>query len=177
MQLFALQTDIDRLKARFLVAGEQEIFTVRRHIISFFLHLLRPLIATIVLVAIAIVLFVWGILTMWPAVVLLIVWLVTAARWIFDAFINWRYDILFLTTNKLVIVDQESIVRNAVNSMNLEEISSVVAETQWLNLFSFGRLRITPRRAEGEVALMINFIPHPDVLAGSIMGQIASVVR
>ena len=177
MQLFALQTDIDRLKARFLVAGEQEIFTVRRHIISFFLHLLRPLLATIVLIAIAVALYVWEILSVWPASVLLIVWLVTAARWIFNAFIDWKYDFLFLTTKKLVIVDQKSIVRNAVNSMNLEEISSVVAETQWLNLFSFGRLRITTRRAEGEVALIINFISHPDVLAGSIMGQISNTGR
>ncbi len=173
MQLFALQTDIVKLKARFIVPGEQELFMVHRHIISFFLHLLRPFIATVVFVGIIIALSYWNILSLWPVVVLSVLWLVSAGRWIFNAFIDWRYDVLFLTTNKLVIVDQQSIIRNAVNSVNLEEISSVVAETQWLNLFSFGRLHITTRRAEGKVDTTINYIPHPDQLAGAIMGQIA----
>ncbi|MDD5056172.1 MAG: hypothetical protein PHZ00_07980 [Candidatus Peribacteraceae bacterium] len=173
MQLFALQTDIDRLKARFLVAGEQEVFTIHRHVISFFLHLLRPLLATVVLIAVGVGLRIWEMLSLWPVIVLLIVWLLTAARWVFNAYIDWKYDFLFLTTKKLVVVDQKSIIRNAVNSMNLEEISSVVAETQWLNLFGFGRLHITTRRGEGEEDIIISFIPHPDVLAGAIMNQIS----
>jgi hypothetical protein len=49
----------------------------------------------------------------------------------------------------------------------------VVAETQWLNLFSFGRLHITVRGGEGETDIVIGFMPHPDTLAGAIMGQIA----
>lgn len=174
MQFFALQTDIDRLKKRFLVPEEREIFMVHRHSISFFLHLLRPLLTTIVLIAVAVALSMWEILSLWPVVVLLIVWFLTAARWIFNAFIDWKYDFLILTTKKLVIVDQKSIIGNVVNSMNLEEISSVVAETQWLNLFGFGRLHVTTRRGEGEEDIIISFIPHPDVLAGSIMSQIGN---
>jgi hypothetical protein len=176
MQFFALQTDIDRLKARFLVPGEQEIFTVRRHGVSFLLHLLRPLLVTLLLLAAAVALGVYGVLIpLWAIVVFLAAWFLLAFNGFLNAFINWRYDFLFLTTNKLVIVDQQSIIRNAVRSINLEEISVVVAETQWLNLFSFGKLHITMRRGEGEPETVISFMPHPDTLAGSIMGQINRV--
>jgi hypothetical protein len=89
------------------------------------------------------------------------------------AFIDWRYDFIFLTTEKLVIVDQTTIIRRTITSLTLDSIAQVNSHSQWLNLFGFGMLEIAQR--EGQIKnFQLPYLPNVEQLSAFISDQIAT---
>lgn len=174
MQIFALETNVDRLKQKLFSPEEREVFTVRRHGILFVLRSIWYGFLTLVLGAITTYVITLGFLD--PAmitIVIVLVWFfVIFIPWV-RSFIDWRYDFIFLTTEKLVIVDQTSVIRRVITSLSLDSIAQVNSHSQWLNLFGFGKLEIAQREGQSE-NFHLPYLPDVERIATLISDQIAT---
>lgn len=177
MQIFALETNIGRVKEHFLAHGEAEIFTAHPHIVSFLSHIVWEFFMTILLVVVCAFGYQIGFLSLPVALVVFLVGWVTFVLFGFvESYLNWKYDFIFLTTDKLIIVDQSSLFRKSITPISLENLGDVVAETQWLNLFQFGIIRFALKEGHGP-EVKLRFMPKADRLVGQIAEQITLYQR
>ena len=167
MRLFALETDIEKLKRRFLSSEEREIQTVFFHGFRFFLVLLRDILWTLLLIALAILAGYAGLSLAWLIPGAFFLWLIFTFRSLLRAYIDWRYDFILITTDKVIVVDQSSLFHQKVTPMNLENIASVSAETQFWDLFPFGVLHFNLKEGTGN-GVNFRYIPHAHDVASSI---------
>lgn len=177
MKIFALDTDIRHIKERFLAHGEREIFTATPHVFRFLTAIVREILLTIAIVAVAVFVASLDVLH-WETVLLasVVLWLALVFFGLLQAFMDWKYDFIFLTTDKLIIVDQHSLFRKAITPINLENLGDVVAETQWLNLFDFGMIHFALKEGQGP-EIVLKFMPHADKLVAMISQQITLYQR
>lgn len=176
MQIFALDTNLGRIKKPFLASGEKEIFTVHPHVLSFIWHIAWEVVLTIALAAICSALYVYSLLDLVGAIfAFVLAWCTLGGFGLVRAFIDWKYDFIMLTTDKLIIVDQSSLFRKSITPISLENLGDVVSQTQWLNLFNFGIIRFALKEGSGEVVL--KFMPDADTLVAKIAEQITLYQR
>jgi hypothetical protein len=177
MHIFALETDIQRVKDKFLAKGEQEIFTVHPHVLVFILRVIRGSFITMLLLAFVIFLYQQDVLSAIAAFFVFgIAWMSFVPLSVLDALLNWRFDFLFLTTDKLIIVDQTSVFKKSILPINLENLGDVEAKTQWLNLFSFGTIHFALKEGHGP-DIVLKFMPESDKLVAKISQQITLYQR
>lgn len=177
MKIFALETDLQKIKDRFLAHGEREIFTATPHVFRFLTAIIREFLLTVLLVAVAIFTYSTGIFDT-PTVVVsfLVLWFLLVFYGLLQAYIDWKFDFIFLTTDKLIIVDQRSLFQKSITPINLENLGDVVAETQWLNLFDFGMMHFALKEGQGP-EIILKFMPHADKLVAMIAQQITLYQR
>ena len=176
MRIFALETDNEKLQCNFLTENEELMLVVRFHGFLFFVKAFVSFIFTIVLVLLG-----WGAwnLGMPGSVVTVAVfftWLVLIFFRLMRAFIDWRFDVMILTNEKLVIIDQTSIFHVNKRQMNLENIASVSAESQFWGLFPFGTLHFELKEGTGK-SLCLAYIPQADHVASVISNSIINFQR
>jgi hypothetical protein len=176
MRIFALETDIAKLKQQFLSAEEKELCTIFHHPLQFVFACVKEVIMTIVIVAV-------GVLLIWfgldPAVVifgLVLAWFVLVFFSLLRDFIDWKYDFILLTTDKVVIVDQSSLFYRKVTPMNLENFASVSAETQFLNIFPFGTIQMSLKEGTG-TEMCMRYIPDAATSASKISDAVTQFQR
>lgn len=181
MRILALDTDIEGVKRRFLSVGEQEILTAYRHGFFFFLQIILQLVLTIGLIAAGVALNTWDILpwdipSWWIIGVLALLWILLAFPTILKAFLDWKFDFIFVTTDKVVLVDQSSLFHHRITPMNLENFASVTAASQFWNLFPFGALHFQLKEGIGEDITM-KYIPNADEVAAKIADTVTLYQR
>ncbi len=177
MQIFALETDINKIKDRFLAHGEQEIFTVTPHVFSFLVRIIWDVLLTAILLFVGIYSYEIGMVTGAVAVTFFSsAWFIFVFFSVVRAYIDWKYDFIFLTTDKLIIVDQMSLFRKSITPINLENLGDVVAQTQWLNLFNFGMIHFALKEGSGP-EIILKFMPEADKLVAKISEQITLYQR
>jgi hypothetical protein len=177
MQIFALETNIGRVKEHFLAHGEAEIFTAHPHVFSFLWHIAWEVFVTALLVLLSGYAYEAGILSAGVAIgVFATGWFIFVFFGLVEAYIDWKYDFIFLTTDKLIIVDQMSLFRKSITPISLENLGDVVAETQWLNLFRFGIIRFALKEGQGP-EVVLRFMPRAEKLVGHIAEQITLYQR
>ena len=176
MHIFALETDIGKLKKRFLSAEEREVRTVSYHGFRFLSTLLRDVIWTLVIILAAIGLSFAEISLLWIIPVAVVVWLLVVFRSLLRAYIDWKYDFILITTDKVILVDQSSIFHQKVTPMNLENFASASAETQFWNLFSFGILHFNLKEGIGD-GVNLRYIPNAHDVAACISDAITTFQR
>ena len=177
MQIFALETDINRIKDRFLAHGEQEIFTVTPHVFSFLVRIIWDVLLTALLLFVGIYSYEIGMVTGAVALTFFFsAWFIFVFFSVVRAYVDWKYDFIFLTTDKLIIVDQMSLFRKSITPINLENLGDVVAQTQWLNLFNFGMIHFALKEGSGP-EIILKFMPEADKLVAKISEQITLYQR
>ncbi len=177
MQIFALETDPKKVKQKFLTHGEQEIFTVTPHAFSFVIRVVWDIVLTVILLMISSYSFSIGILSLPAAIGFFVVgWLAFVFFSFVRAYIDWKYDFLFLTSEKLIIVDQRSLFRKSITPINLENLGDVSMQTQWLNLFNFGMIRLALEEGNGP-EIVLKYMPEADRLVAKISEQITFYQR
>ena len=177
MQIFALETDIQKIKDRFLAHGEEEIFTVNPHILSFLIKTVWDVVLTVVLITVSVYFYQIGLFALETILtVSFLLWFFFIFFSIVEAYIDWKYDFIFLTTDKLIIVDQMSLFRKSITPINLENLGDVVAQTQWLNIFNFGIIHFALKEGHGP-EVMLRFMPEADKLVAKISQQITLYQR
>ena len=167
MKIFALETDVAKFNRTFVSEGEQLLCTIRFHGFVFAVKLITTLFWTALLTTVGIV--AWE-FAMSGAIIFgigIVIWLFVLFPPLLRSFIDWRFDVLILTTEKLIVVDQSSVFRREIRQMSLENVASSNAETQFWNLFSFGRLCFDLKEGVGE-RLCLAYIPHADDVATCI---------
>ena len=167
MRIFALETNKEKLKRSFCGPDEKLICVVNFHGFLFAVKAVLAIVWT-ALIAGAVA---GGITMDVPLGALLAVasllWLILIVRPLFRSFIDWKFDLLILTTGKLVIINQSSIFRQHVRQMNLENVASVNMETQFGNIFPFGRLCFDLKEGLGE-RVCLSYIPYAHHVSASI---------
>jgi hypothetical protein len=168
---------VQKIKSRFLAHGEEQIFTVTPHIMLFLLKIFWDIVVTGVLFFVMVYSYNIGLLAAETAFFLfLVVWFLFVFFSLIEAFVDWKYDFIFLTTDKLIIVDQMSFFRKSITPINLENLGDVVAQTQWLNLFNFGIMRFSLKEGNGP-EIVLKYIPDADKLVAKIAQQITLYQR
>ena len=159
MKILALETNIDKLKARLRGTNEHELFCVRFHGFIFVVKCIRKFFVTLLIVLTAIGLGYMGVPLEWVIGVAIFSWLLFVFQGLLTSFIDWRYDILLLTTEKIVVVNQSSVIHQDVREMNLENVASVSAQTQFLDVFPFGKVCFDLKEGTGQ-RFCLNYIPR-----------------
>ncbi len=171
MKIFALETNIDRVKEHFLAPGENEIFLARPHVLLFIFRSIPKIILTAIILFVGFYAVQIGLFTTQISILFLfILWFFFVFYGWVEAFIDWRYDFIFLTTDKLIIVDQMSLFRKSITPISIENLGDVQSHTQWLNLFNFGIIRFALKEGQGP-EIVLSFMPNADRLVAKISEQ------
>lgn len=172
MRILALETDPDRIKRRFCHAEEQEILTTYFHGMRFFFAIVREILITLALVSLAVLAWV----KQWPfwslGGVLITVWFIFVFFSLLRAYIDWAYDFLWVTTDKILLVDQTSVLRQEIKPIHIENIGGISTATQLWGLFSFGILKIHLKEGLGGDILLLKYVPN----AGEVAARMTAVV-
>lgn len=171
MRIFALETNLDTLIATFASPGEKPIMTTFYHGFLFFVAIFKAIVFTAVLVGTAILAGIYlAIPALWIIGVAAFLWLIVVPLPLLRHYIDWRYDFLYLTEDKLIIVDQSFIFSQKIKQINLENIASVASETQFFNLLGFGIIRINLKEGEGN-EIVLKFVPKAQAVSDTIADQ------
>ncbi len=177
MQIFALETNVGRVKDHFLAHGETEIFTAHPHVFSFLWHIVWEIFLMVCLVVGCGYAYSIGLLSLTVAFLIFgLGFLFFVFFGLIEAYIDWKYDFIFLTTDKLIIVDQMSLFRKSITPISLENLGDVVSETQWLNLFGFGKIHFALKEGHGP-EVVLSFMPKADQHVAHIAEQITLYQR
>jgi hypothetical protein len=176
VRIFALETDTEKLKKRFLSQEEREIRTVFFHGFRFYLAVARLTFWTFVIAGLSVGLGLTGLPTLWGIVATGVIWFIFVFLPLLRAYLDWRYDFLLITTDKVIVVDQSSIFHQKITPMNLENFASVSAETQFWNLFPFGMLNFNLKEGTGS-GVNLRYIPHAHDIASCVSDAITTFQR
>jgi hypothetical protein len=176
MQIFALETDIGKLTKRFLSSEETVVRTVHYHWLPFFFACLKNFLFTAVIVALMVGAVALGLPAVWVAVVIGAVWVVFVFFPLLRSYIDWRYDCFIVTSDKIIIVDQSSIFRQKVTPINFENFAKASAETQFWNIFPFGRVNLDLEEG-AEQPLVLRYIPDAQGVASTISDTVTQFQR
>jgi hypothetical protein len=167
MKIFALETNTQKLIGRLLTQDEEVILTVRFSAFLFIIRTLRQVLYTAVLFAVGAGLAYVELPAMIYLPVLLITWFIGVFLPWLTAFIDWRFDVLIVTTEEIVIVNQSSLFRVSIRQMNLENIASVASDSQFWNVFPFGRLLFDLKEGTGK-SITLSYIPYAERVSSII---------
>ncbi|TSC58438.1 MAG: hypothetical protein Greene041619_662 [Candidatus Peregrinibacteria bacterium Greene0416_19] len=170
MRLFALETDTGKLCESLLADQECPMLTVRFHGFLFFLRFVVAMLLTLLLAGIAVVASEVGLPLLWAIGLAFVLWFVAIFFRLLKAYIDWKFDLLFVTDEKIVLVNQTSIVHRIVRQMNLENLASVHAETQYWNLLPFGIVCFDLKEGTGQ-KMCLKYIPEAERVA-KVVGEV-----
>ncbi len=168
MRILALQTDPNKLKAGFMSADERELTTAHFHWFKFFGPFMWTGFFTLGVIALGVWLpmqFEFSVGIVEP--ILFLFWIIVVFPTLLRAYIDWKYDFIVITTDKVVIVDQSSIFRQRITPINLENVSGVSTETQFWNLFRFGTLHLDLTESAG-AEHTLRYVKHAHAVATAV---------
>lgn len=177
MHIFALETDVGKIKKQFLSEGEQEVLMTYYHGLSFFFASLREIATTIVLFAIGVVAVVWGAPLGWTVGVLFVFWFLFVFFNLLRAYIDWAYDFILVTTDKVIFMDQTSIFRHEITPINMESVGGVSTGTQFWNVFPFGTLTVHLKEGFGNERITKKYVPRAQEVAAKISEVVTKYQR
>jgi hypothetical protein len=177
MRILALQTDPECIKKQCLSEGEEVVLMTYYHALSFFFASLREIFFTMIFLGIGIGLWAIGAPMVWVVGMLTAIWFFFIFFNLLKAWIDWRFDFILVTTDKLILVDQTSLIRQKVNPIHLENIGSIASETQYWNLFGFGKIIINLKEGEGGGVSILTFVPNAEEVASKISATVTYYQR
>lgn len=171
MQILALETDVEVLKKKFLVEGEQAVLVTHKHWIVFIVNIWWQTIVTTLLLAGSVAMAVSDLLTL-PLIASIVgIWGLLYAYYLLWAYVQWKYNFLIISTQKLVIVEQYAVVRQHINPLPFPRISNTRVESQFAGIFRCGILYLNmmvPERRGEYMELSIPYLPKPADIAAMI---------
>lgn len=176
MRIFALETNMEKLSKSFLSEHEQILLTVTFSVFLFVIRSLKALLLTTVLIALGIGVWYLGVPGLWATLIPAIIWFFFVfIHWV-TAFIDWKYDVLLVTTEEVVIIDQTSLFHVKIRQLTLDNIASVSAESQFWNVLPFGKLHFDLKEGISK-AFSLPYIPHARVVATAISDAVVKFQR
>ena len=104
-------------------------------------------------------------------------WSVLTFFQILRVLIDWRYDFLLITTDKIVFVDQTVFFRHEEKPIHLESVGGASSTTQFWGVFPFGILQLNLKEAMGGDSITIAYVPHAEQVAGLIAEAVSRFQR
>ena len=177
MRFFALQTDKDKIIQDFCSKDESVVYTTYYHGLSFFFAIFREVLITIVFFAVAIVGAIFGWPMVWLLSILALLWFVLVFFNVLKAYIDWCYDIIIITTDKIILIDQTSFFKQEIKPITLENIGSVTTRTQFWNLLQFGMIIIDLKEGEGGRNIILRYVPLAEEVAAKLTDSVTEFQR
>lgn len=179
MRIFALETDKQRLIRRFCYEedGESVVLQTGYHTLSFFFAMIREIFMTILFFVIGMAAWAFGLPMFWISMILLMLWVVFVFFNMLKAYIDWFYDFIFVTTDKVVLVDQTSIFKQEIMPIHIEHIGGVSTFTQFWDIFPFGGICIHLKEGRHGKEITQKYVPNAREFAGQISDVITRYQR
>ena len=176
MRIFALDTDVDGLKRRFLTDGEREVMMSYYHGMSFFIALVGQVIFTLAFVAIGTGALLSGVDVGSSLSILAVLWFVWVFTHIIKAYLDWCQDFFVITTDNLVLVDQTSFFKRRITPITLDNFASVAAESQLFDIFSFGKVIFNLKEGVGG-EMTLKYVPNYKEVAAALADCVTKFQR
>ena len=179
MRIFALQTDVNEIKRRFCHEdkGECVVYMTYYHGLSFLFAIFREILITLVLLMLGVTGWYFGWPMAWTLGILFVTWVVFVLFNVVKAYIDWSYDFIMVTTDKVILVDQSSIFRQEIKPIHVENIGGISTETQFWDIFPFGRLTIHLKEGLGGDLVTLKYVPRARELASRISDVVTKYQR
>ncbi|MCA9370717.1 MAG: hypothetical protein KC680_02020 [Candidatus Peregrinibacteria bacterium] len=174
MRIFALETDINKIKQKFCHSGESILLSTPYHTFSFFFSSIRELFITIALFVVGIIAFIYDLPMGWTLGVLLFIWVVFVFFNLLKAYVDWLYDFIIVTDHQVILVDQTSIYKHEIRPIHVDNIGAITTSTQFWNIFPFGILKIHLKEGLGGDTVMLKYVPHAEEVAATITRAVSS---
>lgn len=176
MRLFALQTNVNTLAKRFCEADEKVHHITRYHGLAFLGAIVKNTFLTVLIAAAA------G-AAIWFAAPIGLVLSVAAGMWfvlvffsILRAYLDWSYDVIIITSEKVIFVDQTSIFHRSITPVHVDNIGAIHTETQFANLLPFGILKISLKQGENK-EFVRDYVPDVEQVAAAISSIVTQYQR
>lgn len=147
------------------------------HGLSFLFAILREMFLTVVLFGIGIAAWLMEWPMGWTLVILALLWFGFVFFNVIKAYIDWQYDFILVTTDKVVLVDQTSVLHQEIKPIHIENIGGVSTETQFWGLFPFGCIRMHLKEGEGGTYIVKKYVPRAEEVAGKISDVVTRYQR
>lgn len=176
MKIFALETDEEKLIRECLSQDEKVLLRVKFSMFLFVIRSIRALLISAVFIAVGVGFSFMEVPMLWVIDTLVVIWIpVVGWKWL-TAYIDWRFDVLVVTSEEVIIIDQSSLFKRRIRQMNLENIATVSAESQYLNLLPFGKVHFDLKEGIGN-AIVLGYIPQSQKVASAISDAIVMFQR
>jgi len=171
MRLFAIETNVEELKKKFLVENEEAVHVTHMHFLVFLVNIFWQTVIMAVL-GYAILLgmaqgFVAPDFGTWTLIILGIIY----AYFFSAAHVAWKCNFIIITTQKVVIVEQKSMFYQRINPVHFTNINNTRVESQFAGIFKCGVLFINLKIGEmggKHVELENWYVPKPNDIAAII---------
>lgn len=177
MRIFALETNRSIIIDRYCSESECVLSITRYHGMLFFIRLLREVLIAIMLITVILGTYYMGAPIMGVSILAFILFFFFVFIPVAKFYIDWRYDFLFITSDKIVLVDQTSIFRQQIKPIHIENIGSIAMQTQWLGLFNFGKITIQLKEGEGGSDIVKKYVPNPEKIAETMSRAVTEYQR
>ncbi|MDP7069682.1 MAG: hypothetical protein QF815_04075 [Candidatus Peribacteraceae bacterium] len=177
MRIFALQTDPEKIKKRFLHEGEELVYMTYYHWLSFVFAIIREIIITVILIIFGVIAYVYQWPMGWVFGILFFIWMALVFYRVFKAFLDWTYDFIIVTTDKLIFIDQTSIIKQEIMPIHIENIGGSSTFTQFMDIFPFGGISIHLKEGKGGKDITRKYVPNAKIVAGTISDVVTTYQR
>ncbi|MFH0769846.1 MAG: hypothetical protein V1926_00540 [Candidatus Peregrinibacteria bacterium] len=160
MRILALETDLNRIKDRYCNNDEELVLMTRFHGLRFFFASIKLFLIAVLLAAFAVAALFSGLTWEWTLPIFALLGLVLVGFPLIKYFIDWRFDVLIVTTDKIILVDQTLLFRQEINPIHFEHVGRIVTQTQFYDLFNFGMLKIHIEEGIESQAIVLKYVPH-----------------
>ena len=179
MRIFALQTDRQKIIRRFCHdhEGESVVHFTHYHGLSFLFRTLKDVFYTIVLITLGVVAVLLNLHMGWTLGILGLVWFFFVFSNLLKIYIDWRYDFIVVTTDKVILVDQTLFFKQQIMPIHIENIGGISTFTQFWDIFPFGGMFIHLKEGLGGKDVIIKYVPNAQVMAGKISDVVTRYQR
>lgn len=174
MRIFALETDIEKVKQKFCHSGECVLLSTPFHTFSFFFSSLREILITMILFGVGFVAFAYGLPMGWVLGILLFIWVIFVFFNLLKAYVDWLYDFIIVTDHQVILVDQTSIFKNEIRPIHVDNIGAITTSTQFWNIFPFGTLKIHLKEGLGGDTVTLKYVPNAEEVAATITRSVSA---
>lgn len=177
MRFFALQTDKHRVIEEFCHEGECVVHMSHYHGLAFLLATLPHIGISILLFAFSGVLINFGAPAFITTTITAVVWFWFSGLGICRNIIDWKYDFILVTTDKIILIDQTSIFKREIKPIHMENIGGVSTSTQYMNIFPFGKIDIHLKEGQGGDKIQKSYVPNARKVASMMSDMVTQYQR
>jgi hypothetical protein len=109
--------------------------------------------------------------------ILSLLWFVFVFFNLIKAYIDWAYDFILITTDKVILLDQTSFFKREIKPIHIENIGGVSTETQFWDIFPFGTLCIHLKEGMGGQNITKYYVPRARKVAGILSDVVTKYQR
>lgn len=179
MRIFALQTDKQKIIRRYCHdhEGESVVHFTHYHGLLFLFRAIKDVFFTIIIIALGVLSLYFKMHVGWTFGILGIIWFLFVFKNLIKIYIDWRYDFIVITTDKVILVDQTFFFKQQIMPIHVENIGGISTFTQFWDIVPFGGMKLHLKEGLGGQDITIKYVPHLQVVAGKISDVVTRYQR